>query len=81
MEATDKIQNQAFSMEMPSWIDSYQQGCQEEGIIADEICSRCGLDGESHEHLFFQCTELLLIWKIAPVKCDVFQHLVDSFEG
>lgn len=31
------------------------------GIIANEICFRCGLVDESQEHLFFQCTELLLI--------------------
>lgn len=47
--------------------------------MIDETGRRCMMEKESTEYLFFHCDDSSLIWKLAPVKWDKYQHLNGSF--
>lgn len=38
------------------------------GVQIDGICKQCGEGMETGEHLFFQCANSRLIWRLAPVS-------------
>lgn len=50
------------------------------GLRIDETCKRCGLGEETIEHLFFQCHESSLIWKLAPVGWDGILNQTATFD-
>lgn len=51
------------------------------GMEMDDVCKRCGLAKETRDHMFFQCPDSLLVWKLAPLNWEGIQHLTDSFEA
>ncbi|XP_071902573.1 uncharacterized protein [Coffea arabica] len=44
----------------------------------DRICSGCGEDVETMEHMFFKCPIAQTVWKIAPVRWDGLQDLQNN---
>lgn len=50
------------------------------GMAVDAICRRCGLAEETREHLFFQCMDSAVIWKLAPLSWESLQGGTNSFE-
>lgn len=50
------------------------------GMSVDDICKRCGAGKETREHLFFQCMESAVIWKMVPISSKGIQDLTCSFE-
>lgn len=60
------------------WVAS-NEAVKRRGMVTEGICKRCGMENESLEHLFFQCVESTLVWKLSPVKWDDLQRLAGSF--
>lgn len=64
---------------IPNWLStcSVVKG---NGMVVDDICRRCGAEQETREHLYFQCMESSVIWKLAPINWEGIHCLTCSFE-
>lgn len=51
-------------------------GLRNRGMHCDQMCQRCGDDGESINHVLFSCTFARLVWAISG-----FPHPCDGFDG
>lgn len=65
---------------MHDWVAT-RVAVKRKGVIAEDICNRCGLEQELKEHIFFHCSESILTWKLSPVKWTEHNHLTGSLEA
>ena len=47
----------------------------------DRICSGCGKEMETLEHMLLNCRKVRGIWKLAPIQWDVIGNLTGNFKN
>ncbi|XP_071924774.1 uncharacterized protein [Coffea arabica] len=49
--------------------------------MGDPICSRCGEEVETLEHMLLKCNKVKDIWKLAPIQWDGIENMTDNFKN
>ena len=48
--------------------------------VGDPICTMCGEEVETLEHMLLKCSKVKDIWKLAPIHWDGSEHRSDKFK-